>query len=160
MTDLREDFCRMLGTKRRERGISQTLLAREVGCGQSALSMFEQGDGTKLNEEVIRKICDKFGVAFPDKVPEEPAAAPEPAIVQNFTTEHGFCPNPHCPSNNPYEVDGRVYCLPDRAKADPVHGKYCAMCGEVLEKRCPNCGAVLHTGAVCSHCGKPYVAVL
>ena len=35
----------------------------------------------------------------------------------------------------------------------------CAVCGEVLEKCCPNCGAPLHDGAICSICGDPYVAI-
>ena len=41
--------------------------------------------------------------------------------------------------------------------ADPVGGKYCAMCGELLERACPNCGAPVHAGAICSLCGQPYV---
>jgi hypothetical protein len=39
-----------------------------------------------------------------------------------------------------------------------VGGKFCAVCGEVLEKRCPNCNAPIHEGAVCSFCGSPYVS--
>ena len=47
---------------RREKGISQSELAKEVGCKQSAVSMFECGDGTKLNDEVIGKLAEKFGI--------------------------------------------------------------------------------------------------
>ena len=72
----------------------------------------------------------------------------------------GFCPNPNCPTNHAYLVDGLEYRRPDRAAADPVGGRFCAMCGEVLEKKCPGCGAPVHDGAVCSFCGNPYVAVL
>ena len=136
---------------------SQSVVAAEVGCKQSALSMFEQGDGTKLNEAVIEKLAKKFGVSL--KV-EEPAAGPVnvamPAVV---STVRGFCPNPKCPSNKSYEVDGRTLVRPDRSAADPVSGRFCALCGEVLEKRCPNCGAPVHDGAICSFCGEPYIAL-
>ena len=117
--------------------------------------MFEQGDGTKLNDAVIGKLAKKFGVSLEDSVPESlPVRAPVVA-----SSSRGFCPNPKCPSNAAYTVDGRTFLRPDRAAADPVGGRYCALCGEVLEKRCPNCGAQIHDGAICSFCGEPYVAV-
>lgn len=125
--------------------------------------MFEQGDGTKLNEEVINKLAEKFGVSLTAREVEEsqekestpPLVLVQPAEVQ----VHGFCPNAHCPSNRVYEVDGRTYALPNRLTADPIGGKFCALCGELLEKKCPNCGAPLHDGAICSLCGDPYVAL-
>ncbi len=162
MTELSPEICLKIKEARRAAKLSQSVVALEVGCKQSALSMFEQGDGTKLNDEVIRKLAQKFGVDLTAK--SEPSARP---LMTSFAfspqTEHaprGFCPNPHCPSNRPYEVEGRSYLLPDRAKADPVGGKFCAFCGEVLEKHCPNCGAPVHDGAICSLCGDPYVAVV
>jgi len=115
--------------------------------------MFEQGDGTKLNDVVVEKLAKKFGIDL--KAPVEKAASAELRLVT--TTATGFCPNPHCPSNRSYEVDGRTFYRPDRTSADPVGGRFCALCGEILEKRCPNCGAPVHEGAVCSHCGEPYV---
>ena len=114
--------------------------------------MFEQGDGTKLSEEVVSRLAKKFGVSLA-------ADAPRPEVAVPAAGVHGFCPNAHCPSNKLYEVDGRGYALPDRSAADPVGGRFCALCGEVLEKRCPNCGAPLHDGAVCSFCGDAYVTV-
>ena len=81
------------------------------------------------------------------------------AAVAEAVRVRGFCPNAHCPSNKPYEVDGRTLVLPDRLMADPVGGKFCALCGEILEKRCPNCGASVHDGATCSFCGDAYVAI-
>ena len=117
--------------------------------------MFEQGDGTKLNEAVIKRLAERFGVTLA----EERRSAPAPVEPPIASGARGFCPNPHCPSNKSYEVDGRTLILPDRAVADPVHGRYCALCGEVLEKRCPNCGVPVHDGAVCSFCGEPYIAV-
>ena len=158
MTSLSPEICLKIREARRLARLSQSVVASEVGCKQSALSMFEQGDGTKLNETVVQKLARKFGVDLtPPK--EDPAPARVMPPVALVGEARGFCPNPQCPSNHAYEVDGRAYLLPDRAKADPVGGRFCAYCGEVLEKRCPNCGAPVHDGAICSLCGDPYVAV-
>ena len=162
MTKLDPEICLKLKEARREAGLSQSVVAAEVGCKQSALSMFEQGDGTKLNEEVVTRLAKKFGV--PLTVASEAKAPVGNRVPRVFApageiSERGFCPNPHCPSNRLYEVSGRTFALPNRLTADPVGGKFCALCGEVLEKRCPNCGAPVHDGAVCSLCGDAYVAL-
>jgi len=154
--ELSPEICLKIKAARREAKLSQSVLAAEVGCKQSALSMFEQGDGTKLNDEVVERLAKKFGIDL--KAPVEEAVPPAENAIRTVTPSAvGFCPNPKCPSNRSYEVDGRTFYRPDRASADPVGGKFCALCGEVLEKRCPNCGAPIHEGAVCSHCGEPYV---
>ncbi len=166
VTNLNPEICRKLRDARREAGLSQSVLAREVGCKQSALSMFEQGDGTKLNDEVVEKLCAKFGVELPKAsvAPTRPVAV-VPRLADSTATgwhanpSRGFCPNAACPSHQRYEVDGRLFLKPNRAEQDPVGGKYCAVCGELLEKRCPNCGAPVHDGAICSLCGDPYVPV-
>jgi len=121
--------------------------------------MFEQGDGTKLNDGVVEKLAKKFGIDL--KAPVDKSASVT-ADGPRLVTEKGagYCPNPHCPSNHMYEVDGRTFYRPDRMVADPVGGKFCALCGEILEKRCPNCGSPVHEGAVCSYCGESYVSVL
>ena len=140
---------------RRAAKLSQSVVASEVGCKQSALSMFEQGDGTKLNDAVIRKLAEKFGVSLEVEAPVSKLTG----ICLATSASRGFCPNPKCPSNASYEVDGRTLLRPDRSAADPAGGKFCALCGEVLEKQCPNCGAPVHDGAICTFCGEPYVAV-
>jgi transcriptional regulator with XRE-family HTH domain len=159
MTNLNPQICQKIKEARRAARLSQSALAFEVGCKQSALSMFEQGDGTKLNDDVIHKLAEKFkidlaGVDSPNDTGDIVSAA---APVQN--PGEGFCPNPNCPSNHAYQVDGRKLLRPDRNTADPVGGRFCAVCGEVLEKKCPNCGAYVHDGAFCSLCGNPYVVV-
>ena len=140
-------------------GLSQSRLAAEIGCKQNAISMVEQGDGTKLNEEAIQKICAKFGI----NLKPEKEKSPEPVvclpIIREIRPHTGFCPNAFCPSHAEYVVDGRRLLKPDRVQQDPVGGKYCAVCGEILERCCPNCGAPVHEGAICSFCGEPYVAV-
>lgn len=120
--------------------------------------MFEsRGDGTKLNDEVIRKLAKKFGITLDEKKEDTPAPIIRPVVAMAHAS--GFCPNPECPSHHRYEIDGRLLLRPDRAVQDPVGGRYCAVCGELLERRCPNCGAPVHDGAICSLCGEPYVAV-
>jgi DNA-binding XRE family transcriptional regulator len=160
VTDLSPEICRKAKEARRTAGLSQSVLAAEVGCKQSALSMFEQGDGTKLNDEVIGKILKKFSIELP-KAESSASAAAAPAVPapRRFAPHTAFCPNPHCPSHCSYEVDGRVFLSPDSVRQDPVGGKFCAVCGELLERRCPNCGSPVHVGAVCSFCGEPYVAL-
>ena len=157
MKNLNPEFCKNVRLARREAGLTQGQLAAEVGCKQSALSMFEQGDGTKLNDEVIEKLAKKFNLSLTPSV--SPAQVNTPPLP-HFPTpplHHGFCPNPHCPTNKEYFVEEIRLFLPDRETADPVGGKYCAMCGELLERACPNCGAPVHAGAICSLCGQPYV---
>lgn len=150
MKALNPEICFKLRDARRLAGLSQHVLAAEVGCKQSALSMFEQGRPTKLSTEVVEKLAKRFGVDLS-------ATAPSPDLPAAYAPSSGFCPNPQCPSNRAYQVAGRALYLPDRAAADPVGGRFCAVCGEVLERFCPNCGAPVHAGAVCSHCGQPYI---
>ena len=159
MIKLSPEICLKIKEARRAAKLSQSVVAAEVGCKQSALSMFEQGDGTKLNEEVVNKLAKRFGISLTEKESEPVREVPTQFAVSTEIRVHGFCSNAHCPSNRLYEVDGRTYALPNRLTADPVGGKFCALCGEILEKRCPNCGAPLHDGAICSICGDPYVAI-
>ena len=161
MTKLSPEICFKIKEARRAAKLSQSAVAAEVGCKQSALSMFEQGDGTKLNDVTIEKLAKKFGVDLNAKEPEQESLVEEGSRpVISLAPVHGFCPNPHCPSNHGYEVEGRAFLRPDRNAADPVGGKFCAICGEILEKRCPNCGAPVHDGAVCSYCGDPYIPLV
>ena len=160
MKNLNPEFCKNVKLARREAGLTQGQLAAEVGCKQSALSMFEQGDGTKLNDEVIEKLAKKFNLSLTPSVSPSQATTPPLPHFPTPPLHHGFCPNPHCPTNKEYFVEEIRLFLPDRETADPVGGKYCAMCGELLERACPNCGAPVHAGAICSLCGQPYISAL
>ena len=156
MKRLNPEICIKIRNARKAAKLSQEDVAAEVGCKQPALSMFEQGDGTKLNDETVVKLARKFGISLESKSDSEPAAErPEIFFVAPAS---GYCPNPHCPTNHMYRVDGRDFCKPDRAAADPVGGRFCAMCGESLVRKCPSCGAPVHEGGFCSICGDPYVA--
>lgn len=156
MINLNRDFCGKLKEARRKAKLSQSELAAEVGCNQSALSMFESGDPTKLNDEVVGKLAKKFNLSLTPVAGADEVAVQAPVSVPRAAGS-GFCPNRHCPTNRAFEVEELTLYLPDRAMADPVGGRFCAMCGEVLERRCPSCGATVHAGAICSHCGEPYV---
>ena len=161
MTKLDPIVCIKIKEARRQQGLSQSERAAEVGCKQSALSMFEQGDGTKLNDAVVERLAKKFGVDLSMKGTSssvDEACAAQVAQIRSLPSVMGFCPNPQCPTNHQYRVGARECYRPDRAAADPVGGRFCAMCGEVLEKKCPNCGAAINDGAFCSICGSPYVS--
>ena len=160
MKKLSPEICIKIRNARKAAKLSQEIVAAEVGCKQPALSMFEQGDGTKLSDETVVKLAEKFGISLePDAksdAADEVSTQPAIAILSPAT---GFCPNPNCPTNHAYSVDGRDFLKPDRAAADPVGGKFCAMCGESLIRKCPNCGAPVHEGGFCSICGDPYRAI-
>ena len=157
MTNLDPEICYSLKEARRAAKLSQVVVAEEIGCKQSTLSAFEQGDGTKLSTEAVEKLAKKFGVDISKKAKGSAAAVDISAAHVVSEKEKGFCPNPHCPSNHAYEVEGRTLYMPDLAAADPVGGRFCAMCGEALVKACPNCGARVHRGGFCSICGEAYV---
>ena len=60
MKKLNPEICIKIRNARKAAKLSQGDVASEVGCKQPALSMFEQGDGTKLSDETweeIRRIC-------------------------------------------------------------------------------------------------------
>lgn len=158
MINLSPEICQKIRDARRAAKLSQSILAAEVGCKQSALSMFEQGDGTKLNDEVIEKLATRFKIDLKPRS-SEPVVVTRLSLVSNLTSGSGYCPNPHCPANHLYTVEGRDLLRPDRSAADPVGGRFCACCGELLERHCPNCGARVHDGAICSYCGEPYIAI-
>lgn len=135
---------------RQRRHLSQSALARKVGCRQSALSMYEGGRATALSAAVIGKICAELGLVPPTQA-ELSVETPTAAGIR------AFCPNPACPSNLPVSLGERIALVPHRhfAEEGEIH---CAWCGEVLEKACPECGAPVNPGAFCSHCGTPYLA--
>ncbi len=155
MADLDIEICRRFKTARKEKGLSQSLLAGQVGCKQSALSAFENGDSTKLSDAIVGKLSEKLGVSLKVEPKKEFTA---PVIVPGVVVR-GFCPDANCSSNVPYMVGDKLLFKPLRAKASPGGGARCACCGEVLELRCPVCGAPLNEGACCGTCGSPYISV-
>ena len=131
MKNLNPEFCRKAKVARKDAGLSQSELASEIGCKQSALSMFEQGDGTKLSDEVIEKIAKKFNLSITSGAAQQPA----PIVQVAASSVRGFCPNPHCPSNHEYFVEEMRLFRPDREAAHH-HRALSAACDErVLQYR-------------------------
>ncbi len=156
MSRVSRELCLRFAEARRAKGLRQTELAAQVGCKQSALSMFEGGQPTKLSEETVKKLSELLGVPL--------AAETSPVMTvsttglhESLNVVHGFCPNSQCPSNVPYVVGGRLFYRPSRKVASPTGGVRCSQCGEVLELKCPSCGAHLNDGACCAACGAAYV---
>lgn len=156
MADLDIEICRRFKTARKEKGLSQSFLAGKVGCKQSALSAFENGDSTKLSDATVAKLVEILGVSLDHSEKKEVDAD---ASVMSLPAAgiRGFCPDASCPSNIPYVVGDRLFFKPLRKVSSPNGGIRCACCGEVLETRCPACGAALNEGACCCVCGAPYV---
>ncbi|MBP3406005.1 MAG: helix-turn-helix domain-containing protein [Kiritimatiellae bacterium] len=148
MQNVSKTICQAFKDARRALGLSQSVLADEIGCHQEAISMFERGNATKLSEEYVSKIAKRLGIDI-QKLQDEEESVGKPAEV---SVSVGYCPECECPSNSSYTVGGRSFYRITLQK-----GIYCSHCGEVLEKRCPSCGAALNEGACCTMCGSRYI---
>jgi len=148
MDSISREFCQQLRLARRAKGLTQADLARLVGCQQSAISMMEAGQTTALGRETLAKMAVELGVTW--------AAASEPAVpVVARQLGQAHCPDPECPSNVPFVVNGTLVFWPRPQPGS--HGSHCAYCGEVMARLCPNCGAAALPGACCRVCGASYV---
>lgn len=157
MSNISKELCIRLAEARRAKGFRQTELAAQVGCTQSALSMFEGGQPTKLSDETVKKLSELLEVPLIEQENVVDTSDETQLASVGIPVVHGFCPNCQCPSNVPYVVSGRLFFRPSRNIASPNGGKRCTQCGEVLEMRCPVCGAPLNDGACCAVCGSNYV---
>lgn len=153
MANLSITCCRRLAEARRDKGITQSALAAKVGCKQSAISMLEAGQASKIARESVQRIADILEVTL------DPADSPEasPARPAAPLLGHPFCPSASCLSNVPYLVEGRLLFWPAPQPGGARDARACAVCGELLERLCPNCGAALTQGACCPACGRPKV---
>ena len=147
MAQLPIDFCRKVARTRRAKGMTQSALARSAGCAQSAISMFEGGHPEKLSIEFVRKVAEILEIPLENEM-SEPAAERE----ENLFSKKGYCPNAACLSNIPYEINGELILWPTVSTFNE-DSRYCRICGEVLELRCPQCGRDATPGAFCERCG-------
>ena len=144
MTTLSHEICKQIARARREKGQTQTALAAEIGCKQSAISMLEAGQASKLSKENIEKIAIVLGLTLQTSAPK---------MISPREAAFGFCPNALCPSNTPYLVQDQLIFHPRLQ-----NGKHCANCAELLETHCANCATPIHeVGAYCSVCGEARV---
>ena len=149
MANLSIAFCRQLAKARREKGMTQSALAEAVGCKQSAVSMLESGQSAKIAQETVVKIAALLDV--PLDAP--PTGLCPPSSGLRAPANHSFCPNALCLSNVPYVVSDELLFWPRPQPLGGADSPRCATCGELLERRCPHCGAALAEGACCPHCG-------
>ena len=146
-----EPFHLQVRAARRAAHWSQTELAAKAGCRQSQLSAFESGVRGKVSRETILKLAELLGLERP--AGEEAGSGAELPVAASGSLAH--CPNFECPSNLPYWVGGQLLLLP---LGTAGAGTHCALCGEVLERACPHCGApVLARGGCCGSCGRALV---
>lgn len=157
MTNLSKEICLKFKEARQAKGYNQSTLALMVGCKQSAVSMFEAGMTTKLSDETVRKMAEVLGVSIEQKSKESQTDSNPSIHTMPGSVVHGYCPNCDCPSNVPYVVGVNLFYRPMRHIASPTGGTRCVQCGELLEMRCPSCGAPLNDGACCASCGSAYV---
>jgi hypothetical protein len=114
--------------------------------------MFEGGRRDALAADKVSALALEIGID-----PETLAAFTE--ISARGASVPKFCPTPDCPRNVPY-VAGGCLCIHASVAPGPAGKRsYCALCGELLDDRCPNveCGAPVCPGAFCPSCGTPYV---
>ncbi len=136
---------------RRAKGWSQSALATEVGCKQSAISMMEGGRADALAQDKLQAIATLLSVSLdPEPVASSGLALPVLKI----------CPVAECPSNMPYVAGGQLHFLPLPVRAPTNEATRCGFCGEILESACPQCKALLRPGACCTACGSAYVPPL
>lgn len=140
-----------IAAARKKAGMSQAELGNLAGCTQSAVSSLEHELESKVAEPTILKIYEILEIEPPKGEVEK-----EGGVLRGvgIGMHGGYCPDCECPSNVPYLVGKRILFKPKLRKT----GKFCPDCGEILEKRCPNCGAELNEGACCENCGEAYVA--
>jgi transcriptional regulator with XRE-family HTH domain len=131
-----------LRNRRREKGLSQRLLAEMIGCTPSALCMFEKGRYDALSVERLRKACEVL-------------ALPDGALLERAST--CYCPNVDCPTHHPFLVGDEIRLAPEAVEV-VAGGRFCRWCGEVLEECCSNCGAAFEEqGGFCGSCGVAYL---
>lgn len=148
MSDYERELYGAIKARRREQGLTQSVLARRVGCTQSALSMLEQGRADAVNADTLAKLAAELGLELTDFERTRPLPPPPPHGA-------GFCPDPDCPSHHPYRVGNRILLWPRLQTTGP----HCPYCGELLEHACPACGSPVTPGACCTACGSPYISL-
>jgi transcriptional regulator with XRE-family HTH domain len=150
-----ESVNQLLWRARRQKGLTQTEVARLAGCSQSAVSMWESGRADALAKDKVELLAKVLGVDLGAVQVTAVAAPGAPAALVLK-----YCSVDDCPSCVPYAVHGQVWIRPRMVYAPASEATRCSDCGQALESRCPNpeCEAEAVEGSFCPRCGTPYVA--
>jgi DNA-binding XRE family transcriptional regulator len=154
MANLSIAFCRQLARARRAKGMTQSALADAVGCKQSALSMLEAGHAAKVAHETV----ERSPRCWRSRWKRQPRGALP--VLRPDRREHPRLLSA-CRLFFQCALRGeRRAALLAAAQADGrAAAAHCAVCGELLERCCPHCGApVVTAGACCPACGGERVA--
>lgn len=152
MTSLTK-IAQLITEARRRQGMTQSALAHQIGCKQSAISMFERGHENALAHSKVEAVAKLLGIdalTLPDNVTALPVNASSPPLR--------YCPVFDCPSNIPFTVQNKLLISPNPNLSSNSE-KHCIFCGELLELACPECGETINSGACCALCGTPYISV-
>jgi DNA-binding XRE family transcriptional regulator len=143
----------VLREARRRKGLTQSEVAEQVKCKQSAISMFEAGRSGALARDLILKLAKLLDVDVKtESLQAEEVPSPGPLRLK-------YCPLADCPSNVPYVVGGRLCFRPSLVEESVAVRSRCRLCGEPMEASCPNpeCRTDVAEGSFCRTCGAPYV---
>ena len=133
---------------RRKRGLTQAALARKIESTQPQISAFESGRTDVLAKDKILKLASFLEVDL------ETVATPAPSSLR-------YCPNSACATNDPYVMGADIVIKPTFLPAESSRQMWCRVCGEVLERCCPDpaCNAPITRGMFCGECGQRYVVL-
>jgi len=149
------EIARLITVARRQRGLTQSELARQAGCRQSAVSMFERGHANALARPKIEALLKFLEIELP-VADDHAEAGSAVAAAADGTAPCSYCPVFDCPSNIPFTVQGTLLIKP-QVRPD-ANARHCAFCGDLLERACPECGKAVKDGACCTQCGTPYIS--
>ncbi|MFN3242713.1 MAG: helix-turn-helix transcriptional regulator [Planctomycetota bacterium] len=131
--------------------MKQAELGDLVGKTQSAISMWENGDGAALSADAVAAICRRFGIDaddYPDDNEVRARRQAERKVVKG-------CLVPGCFSQTPLRTP-RFLLRPRFTRVAHAGRQPCVECGELLADACP-CGHPLEPGSICPGCHRPYV---
>lgn len=143
-------FHELTRAARKAQHLTQADLARRIGCGQSAISYFENGNTGVLSDQLIERLGVVLGV---ERVFEESAEIEEIILEKPGTL--AFCPESDCPGAWHEMVKGEHVIYPAffEISAGPSLA-HCPMCRSQLEVGCLECLTSLTDGAAfCAGCG-------
>lgn len=125
--------------------LTQSQLAERVGCTQSAISHFENGDFSALSPETVERVQAVI------------SSDGEAAVSEVLA----FCPNPDCAVALTLVNQGNLAIRPAMYRiTGTTVAVHCKVCGALLECGCRSCLTPLVDGAVfCVGCGAPLVDV-